>query len=168
MVAVLLRFCKAPRNDEIALQHFFFLSYSSARIFFYYICATYNFFLPTSACRKFFFQNQITPPPPLQELNGRPLINSLIESWGVRLTCLDCKREKALITYAKLSFLFSGDCLMLIFLRISYKQALSFRHLTSNLVWPTFKRYTSAAKLFILVYCVLLPFCMLLGESTES
>ena len=24
MVAVLLRFCKAPQNDEIALQHFFF------------------------------------------------------------------------------------------------------------------------------------------------
>ena len=69
MVAVLLRFFKDPRNDEIALQHFFFLSYSSARIFFYYICAACNFFLPTSACRKFFFK--ITHPAP-QELNGRP------------------------------------------------------------------------------------------------
>ena len=136
-----------------------------------------NFFLLHLCCIQFFssdkrleeifFQNQITPRPP-QELNGRPLIDSLIESWGARLTCLDCKREKALITYAKLSFLFSGDCLMLIFLRISYKQTLSFRHLTSNLVWPTFKRYTSAAKRFILVYCVLLPLYMLLGESTES
>ena len=28
--------------------------YSSARVFFYYICAACNFFLPTSACRKFF------------------------------------------------------------------------------------------------------------------
>ena len=36
---------------------------------FYYICAACNFFLPTSACRKFFFK--ITHPP--QELNGRPL-----------------------------------------------------------------------------------------------
>ena len=39
--------------------------------FFYYICAACNFFLPTSACRKFFFK--ITHPLP-QELNGRPLI----------------------------------------------------------------------------------------------
>ena len=45
-------------------------SYSSARICFYYICAACNFFLPTSACRKFFFK--ITHPLP-QELNGRPL-----------------------------------------------------------------------------------------------
>ena len=44
--------------------------YSSTRIFFYYICAACNFFLPTSACRKFFFK--ITHPLP-QELNGRPL-----------------------------------------------------------------------------------------------
>ena len=36
--------------------------YSSARIFFYYICAACNFFLPTIACRKFFFK--ITHPPP--------------------------------------------------------------------------------------------------------
>ena len=48
--------------------------YSSARVFFYYICAACNFFLPTSACRKFFFK--ITHPLP-QELNGRPLNNSL-------------------------------------------------------------------------------------------
>ena len=45
--------------------------YSSARIFFYYICAACNFFLPTSASRKFFFK--ITHPLP-QELNGRPLM----------------------------------------------------------------------------------------------
>ena len=47
---------------------------SSARIFFYYICAACNFFLPTSACRKFFFK--ITHPLP-QELNGRPLRQAL-------------------------------------------------------------------------------------------
>ena len=66
---------------------FFFLAtwwvgyffYSSARIFFYYLCAACNFFLPTSACRKFFFK--ITHPLP-QELNGRPLrgINRVILS----------------------------------------------------------------------------------------
>ena len=43
----------------------------SARIFFFFICAACNFFLPTSACRKLFFK--ITHPPPPQELNGRPL-----------------------------------------------------------------------------------------------
>ena len=48
--------------------------YSSARIFFYYICAACNFFLPTSACRKFFFK--ITHPLP-QELNGRPLTKEM-------------------------------------------------------------------------------------------
>ena len=45
--------------------------YSSAIIFFYYICAACNFFLPTRACRNFFFN--ITHPLP-EELNGRPLI----------------------------------------------------------------------------------------------
>ena len=35
MVAVLLRFCKAPRNDEIALQHlFFFLTAAQAFVCF--------------------------------------------------------------------------------------------------------------------------------------
>ena len=47
--------------------------YSSARMFFYYLCAACNFFLPTSACRKFFFK--ITHPLP-QELNGRPLMQN--------------------------------------------------------------------------------------------
>ena len=59
MVAVLLGFCKAHRNDEIfltAVQEF---------------CAACNFFLPTRACRKFCFF-KITHPLP-QELNGRPL-----------------------------------------------------------------------------------------------
>ena len=51
---------------------FFLLACSSARIFFYVICAACNFFLPTSACRKFFFKIPHRPPPP-QELNGRPL-----------------------------------------------------------------------------------------------
>ena len=56
MVAVLLRFFKDPRNDEIALQHFFFFLTAAQEFFFYYICAACNFFLPTSACRKFFFK----------------------------------------------------------------------------------------------------------------
>ena len=78
MVAVLLEFCKAPRNDEMPLQHFFLTAVQD--FFFYYVCAACNFFLPKSACRKAFFQNNPLPPPPpppTQELNGRPLISVL-------------------------------------------------------------------------------------------
>ena len=64
-------FVKPPRNDEIALQHFFFSCLQQCKNFFYLICAACNFFLPTSACRKIFFK--ITHPHP-QELNGRSLI----------------------------------------------------------------------------------------------
>ena len=68
-----LQFCwdfvKLPRNDEIALQHFF-LACSSARFFFSISFLLHAiFFLPTSACRNFFFK--ITHPPPPKELNGR-------------------------------------------------------------------------------------------------
>ena len=47
--------------------------------FFYYLCAACNFFLPTSACRKFFFK--ITHPLP-QELNGRSLTGKLYHGHG--------------------------------------------------------------------------------------
>ena len=63
MVAVLLRFCKVPRNDEIALQHFFFLSCSSARIFFLLHLCCLQFFSSDMRLQEFFLQNQ--PPPPL-------------------------------------------------------------------------------------------------------
>ena len=54
-------------SSNLVGRIFFSLFFPQA---FYYICAACNFFLPTSACRKFFFK--ITHPPP-QELNGRPL-----------------------------------------------------------------------------------------------
>ena len=64
MVSVLLRFCKVPRNDEIALQHFFFFLAAAQEFFFYYIYAACNFFLPTCACRNFFFKiNHLLPRP---------------------------------------------------------------------------------------------------------
>ena len=74
-----LQFCwdfvKPPRNDEIALQHFFFLLAAVQDFFSYFICAACNFFLPKSACRKFFSKITHHPTPPFpQELNGRPLI----------------------------------------------------------------------------------------------
>ena len=62
MVAVLLGFCKVPLEWRNCFATFFFLACSSARIFFYFICAACNFFLPTRACRKFFFE--IIHPPP--------------------------------------------------------------------------------------------------------
>ena len=68
-----LQFCwdfvKTPRNDEIALQHFF-SCLQQCKNFFYFTCAACNFFLPTSACRNFFLK--ITHPHP-QELNVDPL-----------------------------------------------------------------------------------------------
>ena len=69
-----LQFCwdfiKPPRNDEIALQHFF-LACSSARIFFLLHLCCMQFFSSNKRLQEFFFK--ITPPPPPQELNGRPL-----------------------------------------------------------------------------------------------
>ena len=64
MVAVLLRFCKAPRNDEIALQHFFF-----------FLTAAQEFFSITFVLHAIFFKitHSPHPPAPPQELNGRPL-----------------------------------------------------------------------------------------------
>ena len=64
MVAVLLGFCKAPRNDEIALQHIFFLACSSARIFFYFICAACSFFFFQQALAGILFFSSPTKPPP--------------------------------------------------------------------------------------------------------
>ena len=69
-----LQFCwdfvKPPRNDEIALQHFF-LACSSARIFFLFPLCCMQFFSSKKCLQEIFFQNH--PPPPPQELNGRPL-----------------------------------------------------------------------------------------------
>ena len=70
----LLQFCwdimKPPRNDEIALQHFFSCLQQCKNFFLLHLCCMQFLFLPTSACRNFFFK---IPPPPPQELNGRPL-----------------------------------------------------------------------------------------------
>ena len=81
-----VQFCwdfeKPPRNDETALQKFFFVfACSSARIFFYFISAACIFFLPTTACRIFFLRSHHPPHP--QELNGRPLndVTSFCEYW---------------------------------------------------------------------------------------
>ena len=52
------------------MQHFFFLSYSSARIFSIAFVLHAIFFF-RQALVGIFFQNH--PPPPPQELNGRPL-----------------------------------------------------------------------------------------------
>ena len=70
-----LQFCwdfvKPPRNDEIALQHFFHAC-SSARIFFLFPLCCMQFFSSNKCLQEIFFK--ITHPTPPQELNGRPLI----------------------------------------------------------------------------------------------
>ena len=69
-----LQFCwdfiKPPRNDEIALQHFF-LACSSARFFFLLHLCCIQFFSSNKRLQEIFFQNHPSPPP--QKLNGRPL-----------------------------------------------------------------------------------------------
>ena len=68
-----LQFCwdfvKPPRNDEIALQHFFSCLQQCANVFLVHLCYM-QFFSSNKRLQEIFFQN----PPPRQELNGRPLI----------------------------------------------------------------------------------------------
>ena len=69
-----LRFCwdfvQPPRNNEIALQHIFFLL-AAVQEFFSISFMLHAIFLFQQAVTRIFFQNH--PPPPLQELNGQPL-----------------------------------------------------------------------------------------------
>ena len=55
-----LQFCwdfvKPPRNDEIALQHFFYLAYL------FHLCCM-QFFSSSKGLQEFFFQNHPPPPP---------------------------------------------------------------------------------------------------------
>ena len=73
MVAVLLRFFKDPRNDEIALQHFFFFL-TAAQEFFSITFVLHAIFFCRQALAGNFFSKSPTPAP--QELNGRPLRSS--------------------------------------------------------------------------------------------
>ena len=72
MVAVLLRFCKVPRNDEIALQHFFLQQ--QRKNFFSITFMLLAIFFFRHALAGIFFSKSTTPSPAPQELNGRPLI----------------------------------------------------------------------------------------------
>ena len=76
MVAVLLRFCKAPRNDEIALQHFFFFL-TAAQEFFSITFVLHAIFFFRQALGGNFFSKSPLPPAPPQELNSRPLTDVL-------------------------------------------------------------------------------------------
>ena len=81
-----LQFCwdfvKPPRNDEIALQHFF-LACSSARIFFLFPLCCMQFLSSNKCLQEIFFQNHPSPP---QELNGRPLISLSLRLGLITLT----------------------------------------------------------------------------------
>ena len=74
MVAVLRRFCKVPRNDEIALQHFFFSFLQQRKNFFSITFMLLAIFFFRHALAGIFFSKSTTPSPAPQELNGRPLI----------------------------------------------------------------------------------------------
>ena len=60
MVAVWLRFCKAPRNDEIALQHFFSFLQQRKNFFLLHLCCM-QFFSSDKRLQEIFFK---IPPPP--------------------------------------------------------------------------------------------------------
>ena len=79
-----LQFCwnfvKPPRNDEIALQHFFFLACSSARFLFLFRLCCMQFFSSNKSLQEIFFQNR--------ELNGRALTIKLA---GDRVRLIEVK-----------------------------------------------------------------------------
>ena len=56
MVTVLLRFCKAPRNDEITLQHFFFFLTAAQKFFSLHLCYMQSFFFRQALAGNFFFK----------------------------------------------------------------------------------------------------------------
>ena len=74
MVAVLLRFFKDPRNDEIALQHFFFFL-TAAQEFFSITFVLQAIFFFRQALEGIFFQNHPPNPPLRVEWSAlRPLV----------------------------------------------------------------------------------------------
>ena len=86
MVAVLLRFCKAPQNDEIALQHFFF-----------FLTAAQEFFSITFVLHAIFFFRQALvgnffskpPPRPLRKVRSGALYPGGLQSD----VCVDYKKR---------------------------------------------------------------------------
>ena len=72
MVAVLLRFFKDPRNDEIALQHFFSFLQQRKNFFLLHLCCMQFFFFRQALAGICFSKSPTRPTP--QELNARPLI----------------------------------------------------------------------------------------------
>ena len=72
-----LQFCwdfvKPPRNDEIALQHFFFLLEVVQESFSISFVLHAMFFFQQALAGIFSSTSPLPPPPPPQELNGRPL-----------------------------------------------------------------------------------------------
>ena len=74
MVAVLLRFFKDPRNDEIALQHFFFFL-TAAQEFFSITFVLQAIFFFRQALAGIFFPNHSPNPPLRVEWSAlRPLV----------------------------------------------------------------------------------------------
>ena len=64
MVAVLLRFFKDPRNDEIALQHFFFFLTAAQEFFSITFVLHAIFFFRQALAGNFFSKSPPTPAAP--------------------------------------------------------------------------------------------------------
>ena len=83
MVAVLLRFFKDPRNDEIALQHFFFFLTAAQEFFSITFVLHAIFFFRQALAGNFFSKS------PTIELNG----------WPYRIVRLQMRSFILVITY---------------------------------------------------------------------
>ena len=74
MVAVLLRFFKDPRNDEIALQHFFFFLTAAQEFFSITFVLQAIFFFRQALARNFFSKSPTQPPLRVKWSSLRPLV----------------------------------------------------------------------------------------------
>ena len=85
MVAVLLRFFKDPRNDEIALQHLFFFL-TAAQEFFSITFVLHAIFFFRQALAGNFFSKSPPPPPPSRVKWSAPKSSKSREQFLLRLT----------------------------------------------------------------------------------
>ena len=95
------------------LCNIFFLACSSARIFFLFHLCCMQFFLPTRACRKFFFEIIHTPP---QELNGRPLSTLYCQNRSLPSNGVSCIHNIFVRNRFKLAFINTTEIVLQLYL----------------------------------------------------
>ena len=97
MVAVLLRFFKDPRNDEIALQHFFFFLTAALEFFLLHLCCM-QFFSANKRLQEIFFK--ITHPRPSRVKWSAPKVFEVLHVFQRLMYDLLRNRLVACMSYA--------------------------------------------------------------------